>query len=530
MKRIVKSALALAASLAALVPVGASAQGFHEVGEGIRAHEDPDDFSVEVHGYFRGRGELLENLDLDRGLTPSGDPLFPVPADEPDGQTLYEADMRLRTDLSIYAPGGSVAIHTRLDVLDNLAVGSTPDDIPAATVGQRTLDNALHLRRAWAEVLTPFGLLTVGRQANTWGLGLIANGGDCFDCDGGDVADRIAFLTPLAGHLWALAFDISASGPLGRRSAGFRPVDLTPTDDVRTITFAWMNWHTDAARRRRHRAGRTTVEYGAYLSYRWQDRDAPASYLPASVPVNGSPAQFVPRGLNALAADVWLRIQNRDFRIEFEGAFLYSHIAQTTLIPGALLRDQLTGTQFGAVLESDFLPLDGPITVGFDAGFASGDSAPGFGAFPRTLQANPQPGDLDGPQAALPYDTTVDNFRFHPDYRIDRILFREIIGRVTDAFYFRPHMRWRMFDEPFGALSFTAYGVLSFAVEPTSTPGNDRPLGVELDPALTYETREGFIAALEYAVLFPLSGLANPLVGLGAEPAQLLRLRLQMVY
>ena len=30
-------------------------------------------------------------------------------------------------------------------------------------------------------------------------------------------------------------------------------------------------------------------------------------------------------------------------------------------------------------------------------------------------------------------DTTVDNFRFHPDYHVDRILFREIIGTVTEV-------------------------------------------------------------------------------------------------
>ena len=513
-----------------LAGTSASAQGFHDTGDDIRAHEDPDDFTFELHGYFRGRGESLTNLDLDRGVGPSGDPLFAVPLDDPRAQTLYQADMRMRADVSVYAPGGVVAIHTRLDVLDNLTLGSTPDDIPSATVGQRALDNALHLRRAWAEALTPFGLFTLGRQANTWGLGLLANGGDCNDCDGGDVADRVAFATPLLEHVWALSFDISATGPLGRRASGFRAVDLTPTDDVRTLTLAWLRWHSDAARLRRHVAGRTTVEYGAYLSHRWQEGDVPASYLPASVPVTPSASQVVPRGLSAVATDVWLRVENRDVRVEFEAAFLYSRIAQASLVPGVLLRDPVTATQFGAALETDFLPRDSAFTFGFDAGFASGDSAPGFGAFPRALQASPQPGDLDGPQATLPYDTTVDNFRFHPDYRIDRILFREIVGRVTDAFYFRPHLRVRLFDAPFGALSATLFGVTSFAVEPSSTPGGDRPLGVEVDPALTYQTHEGFVAALEYAALFPLSGLDNPALGLGASPAQLLRLRLQMLY
>lgn len=508
----------------------ALAQGFHDVGDDIRAHEDPDDFTFELHGYLRLRGEILSNLDLDRGLTPSGDPLFAVPLDDPDAQELYQADMRLRADVSVYAPGGAIAIHTRFDVLDNLTLGSTPDDIPSATVGQRVLDTAIHLRRAWAEVLTPFGLLTAGRQANTWGLGLLANGGDCNDCDAGDVADRVAFLTPIAGHLWALAFDISATGPLGPRAAGFRAVDVTPTDDVRTVTFAFLNWHGDEARRRRHRAGRMTFEYGAYVSYRWQDGDTPASYLPTSVPVTPSAAQVVPRGLSAVAADVWLRIEHTDFRIELEAALLYSRIASTSLVPGVLLRDSISATQLGAALETDFLSREGPFTFGLDGGVASGDSAPGFGAFPRALQASPQLGDLDGPQATLPYDTTVDNFRFHTDYRVDRILFREIIGRVTDAFYLRPHVRWRLFDEPFGALSVTAFGVASFAVEPASAPGGERPLGIELDPAVTYQSREGFVAALEYAVLFPLSGLENPDMGLGATPAQLLRLRLQMLY
>jgi uncharacterized protein (TIGR04551 family) len=524
--------LSIAAFLLLAAPASAqtarASRGFSEVGGDIEGHADPDDFGFELHGYFRGRGELLSNLDLDRGPTPSGAPLFPVPLD--GGQDVYAADMRLRADLSIYAPGGTVAVHTRLDLLDNLGVGSTPDDVPTATVGQAVLGSALHLRRAWAEVLTPFGLLTVGRQANTWGLGLLANGGDCNDCDAGDVADRIALATPLAGHVWALAFDISSSGPGTPRNAGFRPVDVTPTDDVRTITFAVLNAHTDAARRRRHAAGRATFEYGAYLSYRWQENDAPASYLPASVPVTPSARQLVGRGLEAGAVDVWARFSGPEFRVELEAAFLYSVIAQTSLVPGVLLRDAITGTQLGAALETDFLAQDGPFTFGLDAGFASGDSAPGFGAFPRALAPNPQPGDLDGIQAALPYDTTVDNFRFHPDYRIDRILFREIIGRVTDAIYARPHLRWRIFDEPFGALTATLFGVLSFAVEPSSTPGGESPLGVEVDPALLYETREGFVAALEYAALFPLAGLDNPVLGLPPQPAQLLRLRLQMVY
>ncbi len=109
-------------------------------------------------------------------------------------------------------------------------------------------------------------------------------------------------------------------------------------------------------------------------------------------------------------------------------------------MPGVLLRDRVTSTQFGAVIETEFLDPNGLVTFGLDAGLASGDSAPGFGSYPRLGQSYGRPGDIDAPQANVPYDNTIDNFRFHPDYRIDQILFREIIGTITDAaIYLRPH-------------------------------------------------------------------------------------------
>ncbi|HVY47501.1 MAG TPA: hypothetical protein VHB21_16545, partial [Minicystis sp.] len=176
--------------------------------------------------------------------------------------------------------------------------------------------------------------------------------------------------------------------------------------------------------------------------------------------------------------------------------------------------------------ESDFGAKDGAWGVGLDGGYASGDSAPGFGAFPVAGQTAPRRGDLDGPQANPPYDTTVDNFRFNPNYLVDRILFREIIGTVTDAIYVRPHAEIEPVRFPRGALSLGLFSVISFAAEPTSTPSGKRPLGVEIDPTITYRADFGFEAALEQATLIPLAGFDNPALGLTAKPAQLWRLRL----
>ncbi|MFO0686961.1 MAG: TIGR04551 family protein [Sandaracinus sp.] len=522
-------ALALLGLTAALAPASARAQGFENVGQDIEAHDDPDDFAAELDGYLRVRGDTLYDLDLDRGPTPSDQVLFPVPLDDPNGQTLYQADMRLRTDVHLYAPGGWVAAHVRLDFLDNLTLGSTPAGTPVSAVGQRAIDDAVHIRRAWAEVLTPFGVLAAGRMGNQFGLGITANSGDCIDCDGGDAADRVLFATPLADHVWALSFDISSTGPTTPRRSGFRVVDVTPADDVRTINFAVMHVHSDDARERRHTAGRTTVEYGAFLSYRWQDADVPASYLNVAQPISYTRAQVVPRGLSAFAGDVWFRVASRDFRVEAEGALLYARIAQASLLPGVAFRRPLTALQIGAALQTDFL-LPEIVSFGVDAGYASGDDAPGFGSFPQTNASAPVAGDIDGPQANPPYDDTIDNFRFHPDFRIDRILFREIIGTVTDAIYLRPHGRLRMFDEPFGTLELHVAAIGSMAVFASSTPGGQSPLGIEIDPSLYYRSREGFFAALDYAVLFPLAGLDNPALDLRAQPAQLVRLRLAYMF
>jgi hypothetical protein len=75
-------------------------------------------------------------------------------------------------------------------------------------------------------------------------------------------------------------------------------------------------------------------------------------------------------------------------------------------------------------------------------------------------------------------------------------------------------------------LTLSLAGVASFATYAESTPGGSKPLGVEIDPTIRYDSPFGFGAALEQATLIPLGGLDNQELGLAAKPAQLWRLRL----
>ena len=521
------SALAFLAALSAAAP--ARATGFTDIGQDITPREEAH---VELHGYLRTRGEAFYNLDLDRGPTPSGQPLFPISLSEPGRQTFTSFDTRLRTDLAVYAPGQMVAVKARIDVLDNLQMGSVPDGIPSATLSQRAPDSsrAFRVKRAYGEALLPFGLLAAGRMGAHWGLGMTVNGGDCADCDSGDAADRFALMVPTAGHIFALAYDLSAIGPLAPRGIQDKSIPFEPSSSVQSVTFALLNVRDDLARARRTRADKATMEYGSYVAYRWQTRDVPSTYIPSPSPVPLTAAQVMERGFRAGALNAWGRFTSRYARVEGEATYLFAEVDQASLLPGALYRTPASSRQLGAALVSEFGAHDGWLRGGLDTGYASGDPAPGFGARSYVSAAAPRPGDLDGPQANPPSDNRVDNFRFHPDFRIDRILFREIIGTVTDAVYVRPHGRVTLSKATSGELFFDLTGVASWAVQASSAPGQKNALGIELDPTLAYESAQGFKVALEQGTLFPLAGLDNPRLGMNAKTAQLWRLRLAYVF
>ncbi len=204
---------------------------------------------------------------------------------------------------------------------------------------------------------------------------------------------------------------------------------------------------------------------------------------------------------------------------------LFAESEQASLLPGVLLRDKVQSAQFGAAIETQFGANDSIIVGGLNAGYASGDSAPGFGAFP-TGSKPATAGELDGAQVNVPRDHRVDNFRFNPDYRVDRILWAEIIGTVTDSLYVRPWGRLRLLDFTSTQLNLKASGTLSRSIYAQSTPNNDALLGFELHGALAWESKDGFDVLAEYAVLFPFGAFNNPSQNLTATPAQLGRVRL----
>lgn len=468
-------------------------------------------FSIE--GYMRVRGDIFYNFDLGRGPTPSTlEPIWPLPA-ATDVAYQTGMDMRVRLEPTLRI-GRTGAIHLRLDILDNVVLGSMPvggGPFGGLATGQGWPADAFRVKRAWAEVFLPFGVLAVGRMGALidWGTGMWVNAGDGLDDDFGDAGDRIVFTTSMLRHLWMMAYELTASGAVQAPAMpGEAPYDREPDDDARTFAFAFARYNTPSDVRRRSEAGRTTVNYGVVLALRFQD------YELAQPPEGEDPGpeDVIARDLRVIALDLWFRLNLRHFRLELEGVYAHGELLATTT-PGFELRRPLTSDQWGVVVQAAWEPPEG-FGADLEVGLASGDDAPGFGVHLGSDQIGTVPGDLDGPQFRYPEDLTIDNFRFHPNHRIDLILWRRLIGAVTDAVYVRPRI-WYVWR----SLRFETWLVFSASLHESTTPGTGQLLGLEWDTAVTYEYDRGITISLVYGVLFPFDGLSNPALGLDPEIA-----------
>jgi len=490
---------------------------------------------LDIGGYLRIRMDTLENLDLNHGITPTtGQTLFPTSPSDP-GATIFSANMRMRLEPSIRI-GWGVSIHARIDLLDNLVLGSTPEGLPATAwvpmsagsasqsspeAGENANIDAIRVKRVWGEVLTPIGVLSAGRMGAIidWGTGFFINSGSCIDCDRGDGGDRIAFAMPILGHLIAAAFDFGASGPTSEAArADAQPFNVDGRDDVLSGALAIARYDTPEVIERYRRAGRMVLQYGLVGSIRTQEYDVPAYYLTGDLSRQYTDDDYVRRGLLAVAGDLWFGLRYQGWTLDMEAALLYSRIENGSLLPGTEFIPDVTALQWGGVARASHAWEK--VDVGFEVGLASGDDAPGFGVRLPLTQTSTQPGDMDGPQMKIPGDATVNNFRFNPDYHVDQILWRRIIGTVTDAIYLRPRVTY----EPISGLRLEGTLIASLAMEPASTPSGERPLGVELDLSVSYRMEWGFMLRADYGVLFPLAGLNNTRLGLDAEPAQVLHI------
>ena len=466
------------------------------------------------------------------------------------------------------------------------------------TSGINSFTDSIVVKRAWGQIHFGFGLdIAFGRMPRHWGLGIVYNDGNGYarneagdivrmvDTDWGDSVDSLRLSYDIGKdrrrtHTLGFSWDWAASGPTtsqllgpGWSSGGRVGQDFSVEkfDNVYQWTLFLERRDAPDMLRRKLAMDDVVFNYGLMGMVRYQDVSAPigapgfgdglgtnASYFddaPAPDPVGGGGATLgngevdgdgndgvdnyasilVHRRAILATPDLWLRVNWRTLRVEFEAAGNFGRFYARDFVADAdtllaasgneyfknLSTSQLRRTlvtSFGYALEFKLGFFQDKFHIGFDHGFATGDTA-------RNQDFNYQNPLLVGDNGRY------DNFRFNPAYMQDLLLFREILGTVSNATYFKPWGAFYFFDKNFSVRADIMYAM---AARPQSTLGNKYSYGIELDGAARYHDREEPIFfQIQYGVLFPL-GAFNRLLSDGtredARAAQTVQAQLGIRY
>jgi uncharacterized protein (TIGR04551 family) len=397
------------------------------------------------------------------------------------------------------------------------------------SAGRNSFNDSVQVKRAWAEYLTPVGQLRFGRMPSHWGLGILANSGDKYDDDYQTTADRIMFITGLKALdlYFGAAWDFANEGPTSASHAlpQGQPYDLAQLDDVDQYVFVLMRRKDPQLTKLALAQGDPVLNGGLYVVHRRQllanDVSRPCNTGGATLgcPTESVQTGYVRRGASAWIPDLWLQLLYKKFRFELEAVTVQGSIENTSSSPGDSNYTQALGgegwkiRQWGIAGEIEQKLVEDKLRLGFWSGWASGDPDADNPANSNDLT----PGN-SGFQMQRG-DDTISTFRFHPTYRVDLILWRNLLNRVQGAYYFRPSVEYDFMREDNGQRFGGGFAAIwSRASEFVQTPGHARDLGVELNLSLYFQSKDGalndnlekmggFFTMLQWGVLFPMQGL-----------------------
>ncbi|MBK7071560.1 MAG: TIGR04551 family protein [Myxococcales bacterium] len=508
---------------------------------------------VRLDGYLRGRGDWFKNLNLGFaddpafGGAPFAQPLTcrATPATAVTGcdDTITSSNLRLRLEPR-FELSNTMAVHTQIDLLDNVVMGSTPDGsapfgafggggtVPPLAGGNSDR-NSIVVRRAWGEVATALALIKFGRMPDHFGLGIVANSGRRadsdyatwetlwmpgaeanvggandtsmdLDSDYGDTVDRLMISAEVPGTALraAAAYDYPATGlTTGQTDAAVgasQPWDLDDTDDVSQWMLAVAKMDAPADFQEQMDRGDLALNFAGRLTYRSQDLDYDASGFTTGGAAD--PDAFVRRGVSQYIGDAWVKLGYKKVLFEAEVAGAVGSVDSVSdIVPGTGEggAHQVDIRTLGAVARVHTTAFDDKLGYGLELGLATGDDAD------NAVEGRTHLRNASFTPAAN--DHSMSRFVFDPDYKVDLILFRELIGAVSNAFYVRPRMSYKLTK----SITFRAQNVTSAAMKTVSTPGNDTFWGTEFDGDLGYDSG-GFHMGLAYGVLFPLAAMDHP--------------------
>jgi len=506
---------------------------------------------LELDGYYRMRTDWFKNFNLGfpdqaaRADNLGGSP-FPKPLGcrsslvTDCGNSLSSANMRLRLEPTINLDEGT-SVHIQADLLDNLVLGSTPSDqsyaaVPAGTTaptppigafgngtqapvsqGVNSDRSAVQVKRAWGEVALPLGVLKFGRMPNQWGMGIVHNGGGAdpinggydYDADYGDTVDRASFsllipgtnLRAMIASDWNMTRLVSNQTTANKGNEG-HPFDLDDKDDINSWVGVISRMDSPQEFKDTIDRGEAAFNYGVYFEYKTQSWDYDTTGFviggTGDLPGSGSP-HYLPRNLKTYSPDVWAKFGLGRFTLEAEAvaqigsADVLTNVTDST---GTLTTFHIR--KFGGAGRMTWRGVDGKLRLGLESGFASGDQ---WDNTPQGATNLAYANELGDPTS----DTKLTQFAFNRDYKVDMILWRHLIGAVSNAGYIKPFIQYDFTK----GITFKVSNISSFALKSVATPGNSAMYGTEFDGDLGY-SNGGLFVGVSYGVLFPLGAMNHP--------------------
>jgi len=452
------------------------------------------------------------------------------------------------TDRTTDTMGGDSAAYSgspgALLSLDTLTSTQVP---PSA--GVNSFRDAVAVKEAFAEWVIAFtkdlrpdsftlGTLKVGRYAYGWGLGILTSRGDyerndtslttmdrlrAVDTEWGNYLDRISWkydfgpLTVMAGYGWL------SSGPTSRVAydVAKQPYDIEQKDDLYQVELAVYSRPETRddfiLRRKKLFSGKPVIDWGVYITYRRQEmttmvQDDDKNLLWPDWTEDYDILYLMPRDAWVITPDFWLRFDYRpDPRTRYyaalEGVFLYGKVGNVD-VKGDGKLGELELLQWGLSLETNFtIKL---YSFGLDIGLASGDDGDYMSHLqdrpvdPTVKDATPTPDRLWGS------DARYGAFAFNRNYIVDMLLYREVLGNISNTAYFRGHFDFDILPTDEDAFGGAITAMYAMSLVPEAYPGDSRHLGLELAAHVFYEETNRFLTSVSFAALIPFAGLDRP--------------------
>ncbi|MBR59003.1 MAG: hypothetical protein CMH54_13425 [Myxococcales bacterium] len=483
----------------------------------------PSYFRFEHHGMFRVRPDLMYRLhlgtsDIVAGQTVGTSAILPPttenvinstsggnPFSDQVGPTDNDAragvNFRFRYRPALYV-GDHLKVVAGFDLFDNFVMGSTPvagdpqQPIEALSGGQETpvsgvngWRDSIRTRELFLTLKNGFGSLRFGRQSHHWGMGLVYNSGNAFNNDFGDVEDRLVLEAQLPGLGYHLAlgynydwlmddvdwFETSTARAQAAELLG-QGVGESEYKNGHQITLSLSNRQHDWSAPRVLLGERSPrLDWGLMYSYRSWDLDGTTNQVG-----------------EVHMPDLWARLDwspvgNNLFTMEFEAAYVFGSVSSDS---GADATQDLR--QLGLAMTSSYSLMNRSLTIGVDAGLATGDPDQSFG-----YSSVHQGATNESP------DSTLSTFHFDRDFRVDQILFYEVIGGISNAWYLKPWLQYDFEPDVTRTRGIRLGLEGAFAMEPQGTPGQSEFLGFEVDVQALFEEVGRYRWGVSMGFLFP---------------------------